>query len=119
MVRLWGTVSFEVASFAFIVFTVGFFATVRWWTDALGRSIAGVVGSSAVILVVSLCYTLGVPIPGILWVRAVMYSSFALTMSIAVTVFFWSQFIAPRVHERRSRRSAKHQRAAEASRSGS
>jgi hypothetical protein len=114
MVREVGTIAFQVASFAFIVFTVGFFMTVRWWTDALGRSIAGVVGSSAAILVVSLCYTLGVPIPEILWVRAVLYCVFALTMGTGVVVFFWSQFIAPAV---RARRSAKHQQPAEADRS--
>lgn len=119
MVKEWGTIAFQVASLAFVLFVVGFFTTVKWWTDALGRSIAGVVGSTAAIMGVSLCYTIGIPIPGILWVRALLYSAFALTMSAAMIVFFWSQFIAPRVRDRRRHTSAKHQRAAEADRSGS
>jgi hypothetical protein len=116
VVKEWGTIGFQVASFAFIAFVIGFFATVKWWTDVLGRTIAGVVGSAAAIMGVSLCYTIGVPIPGILWVRALLYWSFALTMSAAMAAFFWSQFVAPRV---RRHASAKHQRAAEADRSDS
>lgn len=119
MVKEWGTFAFQVASLMFVLFVIAFFTTVRWWSDILGRTMAGVVGSAAAIMGVSLCYTIGIPIPGILWVRAVLYSAFALTMSAAVVVFFWSQFIAPRVRDHYHNASAKHQRAAEADRSGS
>lgn len=104
MVNDWGTYAFMIAAVAFIVFSFTYFVTITWWTDTLGLAIAGVLGPTTLILMVSCIRLFDIPVPGYWWMRAVLDSVFAIAMVCGVIIFIWSQFMAPRIRNRKDTR---------------
>lgn len=94
--RVIGNVGFVSAAIALTLFAVLFLTSVRWWTDTLGRAIAGVVATVAVICLLASIVLLGFPVPFVQWLRAILYPLLGLTAWSATIAFIWSQFLAPR-----------------------
>jgi hypothetical protein len=78
-----------------------FLVSVRWWTDVLGRILAFVFGSMATMCAVIIVVTLGIPVPGLVHVRAALYTAFAVSVWGGVVAFLWAQFAAPRLRRYR------------------
>lgn len=71
---------------------------VRWWTDPLGRGIAAVFGSCALVIGIVAARLFNIPLPGgVLWWRAVGYWVLGTTMTGGMCTFIWAQFFAPRI----------------------
>lgn len=100
MLKLIGDVGFVVAAVGVLTFSLSFLIAVPWWTDRLGRAIAGVLGSVSIILILSILRLLQVPIPGLFWWRAFVFTAFAATIWAATFAFIWAQFLAPRIKRR-------------------
>jgi hypothetical protein len=98
----WG---YRIGGLGIVAFTIVFLVAVRWRTDVLGRLLA------AVFIVISAIFLTGgyrTLYPGdsggfLLW-RMVLYVSFALTIWAGFVSFIWSQFFAPRIKNRTTRR---------------
>lgn len=96
MLRQIGDIAFLVAGSGILAFTVLFLGLVRWWTDALGRLIALVMLSEALIITLALVRLFGVPLPGLYWWRAFLFGTLGVGLWTGCVLFVWAQFIAPR-----------------------
>jgi hypothetical protein len=97
MVELIGDISFVLAALALVVFAVLFLTAVRWWTDQLGRSIAGVVATIAFIVLLGILRIAGLIASSDLdWIRAIMYPILAVTTWIGTGTFIRAQFLLRR-----------------------
>lgn len=94
--RVIGNIGFVTAAVALVLFALLFLTSVRWWTDPLGRAIASVVATVAVICLLASIVLMGFPIPFIHWIRAILYPLLGVTAWSATIAFIWSQFFAPR-----------------------
>ncbi len=101
VVQSWGTWALTVGAIGVVVWSTMFLVSVRWWTDALGRVLAAVFGSMGIMCVVITIVTLGIPVPAVQYVRAALYSAFAVSVWGGVVAFLWAQFAAPRLRRRR------------------
>jgi MFS family permease len=80
-----------------VAFTIVYLAAVRWWTDILGRVIAGVFSATSAVLVVSTIRLINPDINGIyISVRALVYWLFGIAVWAGIGAFLWAQFMAPR-----------------------
>lgn len=97
-----GNVGYQVGAVGIVAFTLAYLATVRWWSDHLGRVIAGVTSAMSAVLAMT---TLRMIYPSIindqtyLIVRLVIFWSFGLGVWLALTSFVWAQFFAPRIRQ--------------------
>jgi hypothetical protein len=85
-----------------IVLTFVFLAGVRWWSDILGRLIAGVLVSLSSVLAIIIVRQLGVELPGgiLIW-RAAVFCIFGLAVWTALGTFVWAQYGASRIQRKR------------------
>jgi len=111
VLKLAGDVGFVLAGTGAFAFALLFFICVRWWSDLLGRILAGAIGSIAFIMVLSMVRLIGLPLPGLFWWRAFLFNALGLVLWAGAGAFVWTQFFA-------SSRRAKKARENEASRSG-
>lgn len=96
MIEAIGDAGFVMAATGLGTFSVLFLVSVRWWSDWLGRSITSVIATAGVIAIVAALVLLGVDVPEIRVVRAILYPLFGLATWLATGIFIWAQFIAPR-----------------------
>lgn len=100
----WG---YRIGSVGIVVFTVAFLVVVRWWSDLLGRVIAGVFSITSGILLTGAYRTLEPgDTPVFLWWRAVIYVLFGVVIWSGIFTFIWVQFFAPRIKERKDKHNA-------------
>jgi hypothetical protein len=93
-----GSLGYQIGAGGIIAFTVAFLVSVRWWTDWLGRVIAGVLFSTSAVLVVVVLRQLFPEWEGsFLIVRAAVFWFFGVSIWISLASFVWSQFFAPRI----------------------
>jgi hypothetical protein len=100
-------IGYQVGAVGIIVFTFSFLVVIRWWTDHLGRVIAGVLAAMSAVLMITTARMLDPTLTdhttyqmvriGVFWV-------FGLGIWIALSSFVWAQFFAPRI--RKSERMA-------------
>jgi len=97
-----GDAGFILASLGVIAFAVAFLTCVRWWTDALGWTIAGGVALMSIILILSLVRMSGGELVfGVHFWRALFYPSLGVFVWVSTGIFLWAQFIAPRVKRKK------------------
>lgn len=96
-----GDTGVTVASLGIVAFAILFLVCVRWWSDVLGRSIAAVAIVPAVILGLSIYRMAGGGLAGgvQLW-RAILYPVLGGVIWVAVGLFIWYQFFAPRRNDK-------------------
>ena len=110
MVRAWGNIALAIAGLGVITMAGLYFAGVhQWYRDTLGRVLGAVLGAFAVICVVIVVVLLGVDIPGMPYVRSILYTTMGAAIWAGVITFIWAQFLAPRVRRQRVRSGGKHQ----------
>lgn len=97
VLKLVGDVGFILAAFMLALFTILFTASVRWWTDTLGRLIAGVLTVILTMMVFASMRLAGVGIPAVEWLRAILYGALGFLMTCANMAFVWYQFLSPRM----------------------
>lgn len=95
-----GDLAFIASALMLGTFSIMFLLSVRWWTDPLGRIIAGVLTVVLIIMSLAVVVLTGVPLAGIQWWRVFLYGGLALFMFAGNIVFVWAQFIAPRKRAR-------------------
>jgi MFS family permease len=106
-----GSLGYQVGGAGIVAFTLAYLVIVRWWTDTLGRVVAGVMSATSGVLIIT---TLRQIYPGhdgsILVYRAVVFWLFGAAVWSALSIFVWVQFLAPRI--RRSTPREKHEEVA-------
>jgi hypothetical protein len=108
-----GNIGYQIGAAGIVAFSVSFLVVVRWWTDHLGRVIAGVLSAVSGVLIMT---TLRMVSPKLvqnsafLEVRLVLFWAFGLGIWIALGSFLWAQFLAPRIRltERMTTRKEHH-----------
>lgn len=112
-----GNFGYQVGALGIVAFTVAFLVIVRWWTDHLGRVIAGVLASISAVLIMT---TVRMVKPELaadhtyLTARGVVFWVFGLGIWIGLGSFVWAQFLAPRIRQSErmtTRREHKHEEA--------
>lgn len=100
MVESIGNIGYQVGAVGIISFTVSFLLITRWWTDLLGRLVAGVLFTISAVLSMTVARMLNVQFPGglFLW-RAIVFWAFAFAVWTALCTFLWAQFLAPRIRK--------------------
>lgn len=98
----WG---YQIGGVGFLIFTTAFLVGVRWRSDLLGRLMAA---SFAIVSAIFLTGGYRLMHPGdshgfLLW-RMLLYVSFATVMWGSLGTFIWSQFFAPRIKNRTTRK---------------
>jgi hypothetical protein len=96
MMKTIGDLAFVASALMLGSFSLLFLFSVKWWTDPLGRIIAGVLTVILLIMSLAVLILTGVPLPGKQWWRIFLYGSLALLMFAANIAFIWAQFFAPR-----------------------
>lgn len=97
-----GNIGYQVGAVGIIAFTIAFLVVVRWWTDFLGRIIAGVLSGICGVLIMSTIRMLYPNIdPSFFMWRAIVFWLFGLGVWIALGSFIWAQFFAPRLRNER------------------
>lgn len=97
-----GNFGYQIGAVGIIAFSVAFLVIVRWWTDHLGRVIAGVLMSMSSVLIMT---TVRMISPELmtdhtyLATRAVVFWVFGLGIWIGLGSFVWAQFVAPRIRQ--------------------
>jgi hypothetical protein len=104
VLRMIGNAGFILAAFMLALFTFLFMFAVRWWTDALGRLIAGVLTVILTMMVFASMRLAGIDIPAVEWLRAILYGALGFLMTCANVAFVWYQFIGPRLRQRKRNR---------------
>lgn len=106
-----GNVGYQVGAGGILAFTLAYLITVRWWSDHLGRVIAGVFSSMSMVLMVT---TMRMVSPEIVTnhtyagFRILVFWTFGLGVWFALVSFVWAQFFADRI--RQSERGIKRKR---------
>ena len=96
MLKTIGDYGFIASALMLGMFSILFLASVRWWTDPLGRIIAGVLTVVLLIMSLAVVVLVGIPLPGINWWRVFLYGTLATLMAVGNVTFIWAQFFAPR-----------------------
>lgn len=95
-----GNIGYQVGAVGIIAFSVAFLIGVRWWTDHLGRVIAGVLSSMSAVLVMTTVRMLSPELATdhtYLTVRLIVFVVFGSGIWIALASFVWAQFFAKRI----------------------
>jgi hypothetical protein len=92
-----GSLGYQIGSFGIVAVAVVYFTIVRWWTDALGRVLAGILGTTSMVLVMVALRQLDVDLPGnfFAW-RAAVFWLFGIAVWTGLVTLIWAQFLAPR-----------------------
>jgi hypothetical protein len=93
----WG---YQIGAVGIVAVTVTYFIIVRWWTDILGRVLAGVLGTTSLVLTMSTLRMLHVSLPDFFLWRAAVFWLFAIAVWAGLSTMVWSQFYAPKVRHR-------------------
>lgn len=98
MVELFGNIGYQFGVVGILTFTISFLTIVRWWTDHLGRVIAGIMISLSTVLIMTILRMLHVELPGglLVW-RVVVFWIFGAGVWIGFGSLVWAQFFAPRI----------------------
>jgi hypothetical protein len=92
MVDFWGNVGFLVFTFSTLVFTILYISLSRWYKSFVGTAIA-VYTTSVVILCVYLSLRIwDVTLPGVEWLRLVIFWVLGMVMLASVIGFLEVQF---------------------------
>lgn len=92
MVELWGNVGFLVFSVSILVFTFIYLTMSRWYTSFLGTILA-VFTSGVLVLCVYICLRVwGIDLPGVEWLRLILFWILGLSMLGSVVGFLEVQF---------------------------
>lgn len=98
----WG---YHIGGVGILVLTLVFLIAVRWTSDLLGRVLAAMfVTVSAIFLTGGYRLVYGEDSVGFLIWRAFLYTSFGVVIWGALFAFIWTQFFAPRVRRRTTRK---------------
>jgi MFS family permease len=101
-----GSIGYQVAAAGILLFTVSFLVVVKWWTDWLGRVLAGVLSATSAVLVVTTIRQIWPGLGGgVLVIRAIVFWLFGLAVWSGLATFVWAQFFAPRIKGTRLTRS--------------
>lgn len=93
-----GSLGYQIGAVGIVAFTLAFVIVVRWWTDWLGRVLAGVLSATSAVLVVTTIRQIWPELGGgMLIVRTVVFWVFGLAVWSGLATFLWAQFIAPRI----------------------
>jgi len=104
-----GSLGYQIGAVGIVFFTVAFLVSVRWWTDWLGRVLAGVLFATSAVLVVTTIRQLNPDLGGsFLIVRAVVFCLFGAAVWTSLATFVWAQFFAPRIKGTRLVRVSDH-----------
>jgi hypothetical protein len=95
-----GSLGYQIGSFGIVAVAVVYFTIVRWWTDVLGRVLAGVLGTTSLVLVMVAFRQLNVDLPGnfFAW-RAAVFWLFGIAVWTGLVTLIWAQFLAPRYQQ--------------------
>lgn len=96
----WGNVGYQIGAAGIVAFAVAFLFIVRWWTDHLGRMIAGVLAAMSGVLIVTTLRMINPELAenmGFLLTRLLMFWAFGLGVWTALGSLIWAQFLAPRI----------------------
>lgn len=91
----WG---YQVGAVGIVAFTIAFLVITRWWTDSLGRLVAGVLLMISLVLSMTVLRMFDIPLPGGLpiW-RVIVFWGFGVSVWVGLITFLWAQFLAPRI----------------------
>lgn len=97
-----GDTGFLIAGSGIVSFTIVFLILVRWWSDLLGATIAGVVFFTSMVVILGFARVYNIDLPGgvDLW-RAILYPTLGAFIWWAVIMMVWAQLMAPRINKRR------------------
>lgn len=100
MVENIGNIGYQVGAIGIVLFSASFLIITRWWTDLLGRLVAGVLFTISAVLSMTVARMMNVEFPGglFLW-RAIVFWAFAFAVWTALCTFVWAQFLAPRIRK--------------------
>lgn len=114
MVETLGNIGYQVGAVGIVAFAVSFLVITRWWTDLLGRLVAGVLITISAVLTMTVMRMLEVPLPGGLMVwRLVVFWAFGLAVWTALSTFLWAQFLAPRIRKQTGRMTTRREHRSE------
>lgn len=100
-----GSIGYQVGAAGIIAFTTCYLVAIPWWTDWLGRVLAGSLFSTSAVLLLTTLKQLNPE-----WdhtyevVRLVVFWVFGLAVWSSLITFVWAQFFAPRVRSTRFQR---------------
>jgi hypothetical protein len=111
-----GTIGWQVGALGIAIVTVTYLAIVRWWTDHLGRVLAGLLTAVSLVLALTVLRIMKVDLPGndLAW-RAIVFWLFASAVWSALVTMLWAQFFAPRRRSTGDRLTTPHGRGYEES----
>jgi MFS family permease len=93
-----GSLGYQIGAAGIVAFTVAFLVSVRWWTDWLGRVIAGVLFSTSGVLAIVVLRQIDPDQEGwFLVARAIVFWVFGIAVWASLATFVWAQFFAPRI----------------------
>jgi hypothetical protein len=92
-----GSIGYQIGSIGILAVAVVYFTIVRWWTDALGRVLAAILGTTSLVLLMVAFRQLDVDLPGnfFAW-RAAVFWLFGIAVWTGLITLVWAQFLAPR-----------------------
>lgn len=104
-----GSIGYQIGAVGILVFTLAFLASVRWWSDSLGRVMAAVLTTTSGMLVVTAIRQIWPDIDGAIFVwRAIVFWLFGIAVWASIGTFLWAQFFAPRLKRIRGSRMSDH-----------
>jgi hypothetical protein len=101
MLENFGNLGYQIGALGIIAFTIAFLVVVRWWTDILGRVIAGVFSATSAVLIMTTLRMFGYANAEAFFAwRAAVFWLFGIGVWSGLGTFLWSQFMARRVNPR-------------------
>lgn len=93
-----GSLGYQIGAVGIVAFTLAYLVIVRWWTDILGRVVAGVLFAMSGVLVISTIRQIHPDVTEafLVW-RLVVFWFFGVGVWTALGTFVWAQFFAPRI----------------------
>lgn len=100
-----GALGYQVGAAGIVAFTLCYLVAIKWWTDWLGRVLAGVLFTTSAVLVTITLRQLNPDLAGHYFVwRAIAFWGFGLAVWASWATFLWAQFFAPRLKHRTTRK---------------
>lgn len=92
-----GNLGYQAGALGIVILTSLFLVAVRWWSDILGRVIAGILVSICGVLAISTVRIIVEPDSDtFFWWRLAIFWCFGVGVWIGLIVFVWAQFFARR-----------------------
>src|SRR3954468_5010997 len=92
MVELWGNIGFLLFTVSATLFTLAYLTLSRWYKSFIGTILAAFCGGVIILSVYLSLRIWGINVPGVEWVRLVIFWALGFTMLVSVIGFLEVQF---------------------------